>query len=59
MNFWETKHQPAHAMARVPEQQFTNTLQNVYDQPGYGEAFAALTSANRRVRIRKKTGGKK
>ena len=62
MDFWQSTKQPAHALAahRVPEQKFTNTLQNVFDQPGYGEAFAALTGANRQVRLQsKKNRGKK
>jgi hypothetical protein len=56
MDFWQrTKQQPSYAMAapRVPEQKFTNTLQNVLDQPGYGEALAALTSANQQVRMQR------
>lgn len=61
MDFWETPEQPpARGLAapRVPEQAFSNTLQSVFDEPGYGAAFAALTNANRKVRVQrdKKTG---
>jgi hypothetical protein len=36
-----------------PEQQFSGTLLSIYDQPGYGEAFAALTRATQQVRIQR------
>lgn len=37
--------------SRVPEEQFTQHLQQVYDQPGHAQALHALTSAGQRSRI--------
>ena len=59
MNFWQAPSsqtpmsaQTGYAMSnQVPEEQFTQKLPKIYDQPGYGEAFAALTQANQQVRL--------
>jgi len=60
MNFWEAPYsktpmsaQTGYAMStkKLPEEQFTQKLPKIYDQPGYGEAFAALTQANQQVRL--------
>jgi hypothetical protein len=60
MDFWQTTQKTSTLSApRVPKQEFSDTLMSVYDQPGYGQAFAELTNANRRVRIQKKTGPNK
>ena len=65
MDFWQSQTQSssktgyASSTRPLPEGQFTDELPSIYDQPGYGEAFAALTKANRQVRIhrgKKKTG---
>jgi hypothetical protein len=69
MNFWQVPSQTPmsaqteYAMSTkpLPEEQFTQKLPKIYDQPGYGEAFAALTQANQQVRLhhgKKKTSPK-
>jgi len=59
MNFWQVHSQTpmsaqtGYAMSTkpLPEEQFTRKLPQIYDQPGYGEAFAALAQANQQVRL--------
>ena len=59
MNFWQQPPQMqssarsgyAASAQAPPEQQFSGKLLSIYDQPGYGEAFAALTRATQQVRV--------